>query len=217
MDQETKNGDAGPELALSEPHFDDESTVLSARQVVPLDEVPAYESPKTARSTRRWMFAAIVLGSLLVGVVGGAGYYSYLNRRPAPVLFNTDQLAAGVEGIAIEPADIADVPTGMPVPAPSDNAPAELNDKEISESLKEPADYPMQTRRASARRIGVITSSSDRDEEDIREEREEQIREERKAARREAKQRRRQLERESRRSRNDLTRIREIFEGPQKP
>ena len=55
----------------------------------------------------------------------------------------------------------------------------------------------------------VITFPSDRDEE--------QIREERKAARKEEKRRRRELERENRRSRSDLTRIREIFEGPQKP
>ncbi|MGI8836610.1 MAG: hypothetical protein ACR2H4_08230 [Pyrinomonadaceae bacterium] len=212
MDQETRNAEGSSELRLSEPHFDDESTVLSARQVVPLEEVPAYESPKTLRLTRKWMFAAIVLGSLLLGVVGGAGYYSYLNRRPAQTFVDIDELAAGIEGISTEQAeqaDVADVRTRTPLPAPSDDAPAELSEKEISESLKEPAEYPGQTRRPVARRGGVITSSSDRDEE--------QIREERKAARREAKERRRQLERESRRSRNDLTRIREIFEGPQKP
>jgi len=200
---------------LTEPHFDDEATVMSARQVVPLDEVPSYESPQSRGLTRRWMFAAIVLGSMLLGVVGGAGYYSYLNRRPAQVLANPDELDAGVEGIATEPAGVADVPTRIPVAAPKDNGPAELSDEEVSESLKEPADYPTQTRRTAARRVGVITSS-DRDEEEIREDREEQIREERKAARKEEKRRKRQLERE-RKSRNDLTRIREIFEGPQKP
>ncbi len=208
MDQENRNAEASSEPALSEPHFDDESTVLSARQVVPLDEVPAYESPKTLRLTRRWMFAAIVLGSLLLGVVGGAGYYSYLNRRPAQTFVDTE-LAAGVEGISTEQADVADLRTRTPVPAPSEEVPVELSEKEISESLKEPAEYPGKTRRPVARRVGVITASSDREEE--------QIREERKAARREAKERRRQLERESRRSRNDLTRIREIFEGPQNP
>ncbi len=208
MDQENRNAEASSEPALSEPHFDDESTVLSARQVVPLDEVPAYESPKTLRLNRRWMFAAIVLGSLLLGVVGGAGYYSYLNRRPAQTFVDTE-LAAGVEGISTEQADVADLRTRTPVPAPSEEVPVELSEKEISESLKEPAEYPGKTRRPVARRVEVITASSDREEE--------QIREERKAARREARERRRQLERESRRSRNDLTRIREIFEGPQNP
>lgn len=198
-----------PSSDLTEPHFDDEATVLSARQVVPLDEVPAYQSPKTLRLTRKWMFAAIVLGSLLLGVVGGAGYYSYLNRRPAQTFFDTDELAAGIEGISTEQAGVSEVRTRTPVPAPTLDTPAELGEKEISESLKEPADYPGQTRKPVARRVGVITFPSDRDEE--------QIREQRKAARREAKERRRQLERESRRSRNDLTRIREIFEGPQKP
>ena len=200
---------------LTEPHFDDEATVLSARQVVPLDEVPSYESPQTRGLTRRWIFAAIVLGSLLLGVVGGVGYYSYLNREPVQVLANPDELDAGVEGISTEPTGVANVRTQTPAPALSDIAPVELSDKEISESLKEPADYADQTRRPAARRVGVITS--DRDEEEIREDREDQIREERKAARREEKRRRRELERDSRRSRNDLTRIREIFEGPQKP
>ncbi len=207
MEQEIANAGVDSELALTEPHFDDESTVLSARQVVPLDEVPAYESPRTARLTRKWMFAAIVLGSLLLGVVGGAGYYSYLNRRPAPTLVDTGQLAAGVEGIATEPAVTTIVGVRTPAPPPVEDATPELSEKEISESLKEPADYPAQTRRAASR---------DRDEEEIREDREDQIREERKAARKEEKRRQRELERE-RKSRNDLTRIREIFEGPQKP
>jgi hypothetical protein len=207
MQSEITNADTRSDL--TEPHFDDEATVLSARQVVPLDEVPSYESPQTRGLGRRWMFAAIVLGSLLLGIVGGAGYYSYLNRRPAQVLANPDELDAGVEGISTEPAGVANVRTQTPAPPLSDIAPVELSDKEISESLKEPADYPDQTRRPVARRVGVITFPSNRDEE--------QIREERKAARREEKRRRRELERESRRSRNDLTRIREIFEGPQKP
>jgi hypothetical protein len=163
------------------------------------------------------MFAAIVLGSLLLGVVGGAGYYSFLNRKAAEPLIDTDKLAGGVEGIPTEQsAGVADVRTPTPLPAPVEDATPELSEKEISESLKEPADYPDQTRRAAARRVGVITSSSDRDQENIREEREEQMREERKAARKEEKRRQRQLERE-RKARNDLSRIREIFEGPQKP
>lgn len=207
METQITDGETRPELA--EPHFDDEATVLSARQVVPLDEVPSFESPKTRGLARRWMFAAIVLGSLLLGVVGGAGYYSYLNRKPVQVLVNPDELDAGIEGISTEPTGVANVRAEMPAPAPTDVAPAELSDKEISESLKEPADYPDQTKRPAARRVEVITFPSDRDEE--------QIREERKAARKEEKRRRRELERENRRSRSDLTRIREIFEGPQKP
>ena len=213
---EARTTDAENSSELAEPHFDDEATVLSARQVVPLDEVPAYESPKSSRLTRKWMFAAIVLGSLLLGVVGGAAYYSYLNRKPAQTFVDTGEIAAGVEGIATEPAVTTVAGARPAAPPPVEDATPELSEKEISESLKEPADYPAQTRRAAARRVGVITPASDRDEEEIREEREDQIREERKAARKEEKRRKRQLERE-RKARNDLTRIREIFEGPQKP
>ena len=40
MESELTNAETGLELPLAEPHFDDEATVLSARRVVPLDEVP---------------------------------------------------------------------------------------------------------------------------------------------------------------------------------
>jgi hypothetical protein len=223
MESEITAAGTGSELSLSEPHFDDEATVLSARPVVPLDELPAYTSPTATGLGRNWMFATIVLGALLLGVVGGAGYYSYLNRRAAQSSANTDELAAGVEGIATEQAVATDVGKRTPAPsedartpAQSEEAPVELSEKEISESLKEPADYPNKTRKA--RRVGVITFPSTRDEEQIRKEREERIREDLKAARKEEKRRKHELvEREKRRSRDQLTRIREIFEGPQKP
>jgi hypothetical protein len=58
--------------------------------------------------------------------------------------------------------------------------------------------------------VDVLTSPSSDNEMLAREER---------RARKEARKRIRELERESRnpKSRNDLTRIRDIFEGPQKP
>jgi hypothetical protein len=221
METEITNADTSSEFSLSEPHFDDEATILSARPVVPLDGVPSYQSPYALRLTRRWILAAIVLGSLLLGVVGGAGYYSYLNRSPGHVLLDTDELAAGVEGISTEQARASDVATpdvGRGTPAPSDNAPAELSEKETSASLKQPADYPGHKRRPVARRVGVITFRTTHDEEQIRKEREEQSDDERKAARKEEKRRKHELvEREKRRSRDELTRIREIFEGPQRP
>jgi hypothetical protein len=196
MESEITNAETSPELPLAEPHFDDEATVLSARRVVPLDEVPPYGSPKTSRLARRWMFAAIVLGSLLLGVVGSAAYYSYLNRRPAQPFVDTEAVAAGVDGMSTEPA-------------PNNDASAKVIENENPTSLAQPADSAGETRRPIARRVAVLTFPSNSDEQ--------QARDERKAARKEAKERKRQLERESRRSRDDLTRIREIFEGPQKP
>jgi hypothetical protein len=197
MDAEITNAETGSVLTLAEPHFDDEATLLSARRVVPLEEVSSFGSGKAARLARRWMFAAIVLGSLLLGVVGGAAYYSYLNREAAHAFVNLESITSGVDAMAIEPTQNNDA--GMPTNAP-----------EAAASLPQPAASPNETRKPTAQRIDVLTFPSTPEEMQAREERQ---------ARKEARKRIRELERESRnpKSRNDLTRIRDIFEGPQKP
>src|SRR3989442_14950186 len=108
---------------LAEPHFDDEATLLSARRVVPLDEVPSYGSRKPSTLAGRWMFAAIVLGSLLLGVVGGAAYYSYLNREQAASFVDTQNIISGVEGISTGPAG-EDVGTPATAPKVNNTVPA---------------------------------------------------------------------------------------------
>ncbi len=212
MEAEITNAETSSELPLAEPHFDDEATVLSARRVVPLDEVPSYGSPKASRLARGWMFAAMVLGSLLIGVVGGAAYYSYRNREAAQSFVDVERVAAGVDGMSTEPASNNDAgpPANMPaVSNATTDASAKVSQNENPASLTHPADSSAEPRRPVARRIEVLTFPSNSDEK--------QAREERKTARKEAKERRRELERESRKSRDDLMRIREIFEGPQKP
>lgn len=202
MEAEITNDEANPELPLTEPHFDDEATLLSARRVVPLDEVPSYGSPIASRFARKWMFAAIVLGSLLLGVVGGAGYYSYLNSNPAQPFVDMEDVASGVDAISTEPSGNNDAR----IPA---NA-AEANNTMAADASPEVPASSNESRKPVARRVDVLTSSSAHDEMLAREERK---------ARKDARKRIRELERDSRnpRSRNDLTRIREIFEGPQKP
>lgn len=207
MKAEITNAENSSELPLAEPHFDDEATVLSARRVVPLDEVPSYESQTKFRFARGWMFATIVLGSLLLGVVAGAAYYSYLNRGSAPSVADMDNIAAGVAGTSTEPSPNNDVRAREVNNTISDSN-AEVTDKEGAASAP-PAVSSNESKKSVARRVDVLTSPSNGDER--------LTHEERKAARREARERKRELERQSRRSRDDLTRIREIFEGPQRP
>ena len=207
MEEEIANAETSSEL--TEPHFDDEATLLSARRVVPLDEVPPYGSQARSRFARGWMFAATVVGALLLGAVASAAYYSYLNRTSAQSFVDTENIAAGIEGMSTEqrPAstNVSDVNNTT---SPNSNPEVTLN--EGSAVAPSPAASANESNKPTARRVDVLTSPSTPDEMQAREERQ---------ARKEAKKRIRELERESRdrKSRNDLTRIREIFEGPQKP
>ncbi|MEP6741878.1 MAG: hypothetical protein ABJB61_05215 [bacterium] len=207
MEAEIRKTETNTELSLAEPHFDDEATLLSARRVVPLDEVESDEPQKRWHLASGWMFVATVVGALLLGIAASAIYYSRVNREPAQSFVDAESIASGVDAIS-EPAsnDARLTPTAPEMnngAAPDANMDVTVNDRPTFAPA--PEGSANETKRPAARRVGVLTSSSARDE--------------LKAARREAKERIRELERESRgrRSRNDLTRIREIFEGPQKP
>lgn len=208
MEEEIANAETSSELLLAEPHFDDEATLLSARRVVPLDEVPSYGSQTTSPFARGWMFAATIVGALLLGVVASAAYYSYLNRTSAQSFLDTENIAGGIEGMSTEQRHLSmNVPEVNNTTSPDSNPGVTVNEGAASAP---PATSANEGKKPTARRVDVLTSPSTAEEMQAREERQ---------ARREAKKRIRELERESRdrKSRNDLTRIREIFEGPQKP
>ncbi len=200
MESEITSAETGLELPLAEPHFEDEATVLSARPVVPLDEVESYEDRTPSRFARGWLFAASVIGAMVLGVVVGVAYFSYANRQPSRPSAVDQSIVAGVDGMAIEPVGNSDAV----VTAPEVQQPAGT-ENEVAVAKAPAGPRPVvsanENRKPVARRVDVLTWPS--------------IREERKAARRLAKQQERDLERESR-DRN-LTRIREIFEGPQRP
>jgi hypothetical protein len=201
MESEITTAESGLELPLDEPHFDDEATVLSARPVVPLDEVESYEVQTPSRFARGWVFAATVLGAMLLGVVVGLAYYSYSNRQPGQPAAD-ESVVAGVDGMAVEPA--AGIEALATAPEVQQTTPARA-EAEVAvtrpPSVSRPVASANEGRKPVARRVEVLTWPS--------------TKEDRKAARRLAKQQRKELERESR-DRN-LTRIREIFEGPQRP
>jgi hypothetical protein len=211
MESEITTAETGLELPLAEPHFDDEATVLSARPVVPLDEVEPYEAQTQSRFTRGWVFAATVFGAMLLGVVVGVAYYSYASRESAHALIDTENVAVGVDGMSTESPGTS----GAIGPTPEVNHTSaadpntELSARQASAAAPQPEVSANESRKPTARRVDVLTSPSTTEEMQAREERQ---------IRREAKKRIRELERESRNPRSrDLTRIREIFEGPQRP
>jgi hypothetical protein len=204
MESEITNAETGLELPLAEPHFDDEATLLSARRVVPLDEVSS-NGMQAPRFGRGWIFAATVAGALLLGAFVGTAYYAYVNRESAQQFVDPASVAAGVEGIATAPVLVNESPAAANASefgkaTPADSTAMTANEEQASGPQSVASN---EIRKPVARRVDVLTFPS--------------TREERKAARRQARERKRELERESRKSRNDLTRIREIFEGPQKP
>jgi hypothetical protein len=200
MEIETTNLESGSEV-LAEPHFDDEATLLSARRVVPLDQVSPYGSQATSRFARGWMFAATVVGALLLGVVASAAYYSYVNREAAPRFLNVENIASGADGMSTSAAT-NDASPAVNAPKVNTTPPADANAEVTLEEEQSSGSQPaVSSKRPVARRVDVLTFPS--------------TQEERRAARRQAKAQKQELERESR-DRN-LLRIREIFEGPQKP
>jgi hypothetical protein len=202
MGSELTTAETGLDLPLDEPHFDDEATVLSARPVVPLDEVPvdekkSYEKQRPSRFARGWVFAATVAGAMLLGAVVAIAYFSYANPRPVQPAVSDDGIVAGVEGLAIESTGNS-AESATAAEARSPNADAAVGVK--APTVSQPEVSSREARKPVARRVAVLTFPSSH--------------EERKEARRLAKQQRKE-ERESR-NRN-LTHIREIFEGPQRP
>jgi hypothetical protein len=73
-----ENDTQGSNEPLSEPHFDDEVTLLSARRVVPFHKLT-----EETNSKRHLFFGATVAAALVMGVIGGV-IYARLEGTPAP-------------------------------------------------------------------------------------------------------------------------------------
>jgi hypothetical protein len=195
---------AEPELA--EPHFDEEATLLSARPVVPLDEIKA-----NTRFRRPWVPVLAIAGMLLLGFTASALYLSRQSVGTSQAFVDPAGIASGVDAHATESGRVNNFRPVITQAVPDPATPA-VSDTDIA-STTQPSDSITRTsKKPVARLVGVITSSPGRY-------RDKEIREERKAARQEEKERRREARHEMRndRSPDDLIRIREIFEGRHKP
>lgn len=192
--------------SLPEPHFDEEATVLSARPVVPLDEVGRKSKVSFPRP---WILGAALIGALLVGVSASAIYYS--RSEGEPKLSQSMELIAGVDGRTEETSagfsgpvsSQPQVEVGKPVEAKKSTPVITQPDRASVEPAKKP----------QARLVAVVRAKKSNN--DIDEETEEDSM----AARRQARKDRRRTEREgrNRRSSDELFRIRDIFEGAPRP
>lgn len=214
---------------LDEPHFDEEATVLAARPVVRLDEVKSEKRSKASVA-----IGLAIGGGLLVGLLAAALIYRYLGANQVPT--------GETNIVAEQPASPAGEPTANQLPSSAGGAVVGVDDPAVtSVQDEEPVETDTATRErepkleeskpvktqdrapeAAPRRPVVVTESrpqADDDEEDKeaeraikRAERQEERRERRRAERQANRQERRQNQ-----TADDLTRIREIFEGSPKP
>ncbi|HWN11097.1 MAG TPA: hypothetical protein VNO50_17795 [Pyrinomonadaceae bacterium] len=199
-DQEFLNAKAN----LSEPHFDEEATVLSARPVVPLEEVRSFNTGTGWK--RIWVLGLGLAGALLVGVFATAIYYSQSNGDDSSV-FEGFEVTAGAEGISDEAANSFSGPAS-PQPIIENVKPASIAQPAAA---KGPADKVTVKTEKRPRLVAVIRERKSNNH--VEEE------QDRRAARRQARRERRRGERERRdaKSSDELLRIRDIFEGSPRP
>jgi hypothetical protein len=189
------------EMTTTEPHFDEEATLLSAQPVVPLEKIAA-----EGRSRKSLIFGAVIMFSLIVGALGGALIFK-LGQKPSISIL--DRAVPGAEGIANNesvaapevPQSVAEASTGTlansnAVPVESKSAPAR------SPRIESP--------RVVAREEKLPSQADDN--EMRRAERIEERRFRRRSEREALKEARRHRDRS-----DDVLRIREIFEGSRRP
>jgi hypothetical protein len=187
-DQQDFSGDE----QLTEPHFDEEATLLSARQVVPLDEIRTEQ-----RLGRRLSFGIAIISSLVLGALGAKLIYrSGSGEQPTAVVSDVARGGAGSIGGPVQSSAIVEGVAGITSGNLADATATEAKQAQLPE-VKDGSMRKEATRlRPSPDRPGKRFDVGRADRE----------RERRKEAR--AKQSN---------SANGLSRIREIFEGPPRP
>lgn len=194
------------ETTLTEPHFDEEATVLSAQPVVPLRKIAAKE-----RSGKRLALGLTVMFSLLVGALGGALIYKQRGQEQSTAVL--DAAIPGAEGVAIaEPLPAPEVaePVTKAEPAPeTEQLPVNTAPTAAIRSVES------RPRSVEAAKVEKRAKQAPVEIDDWEQQRAERI----EAWRARRRQEREEMK-EARRNRNradDLLRIREIFEGSRRP
>src|ERR1044072_630841 len=94
-------------LQISEPHFEEEATLLSAQPVVPLDEIR--DAKPEAGSKKHLAFGLSFLVSLIIGALGATVVFRQRGQRPANEIVNS--AIAGSEATASDSSE-SSVSTG---------------------------------------------------------------------------------------------------------
>jgi len=190
------------DLPLGEPHFDEEATLLSARPVVPLQEIKSEEQSRKHLIVGLAMACSLMMGALVATLI----YKRGSQGQPAAI----STAVPGAAGIAID-----DPVSAAATPEVGGGATGVLTQTDATTVEKK--SVPSVSR--SAAPIAVESQQKKNlpqqlDEQDL-------SRDERIEARRLRRRSERQARRESwgRRPRtsDDLLRIRDIFEGPSRP
>jgi len=203
------------ESPLAEPHFDEELTLLSARPVVPIERLT-----RNTVSTSPWVFGFALAGAVLLGMSATALYYSQFRATGSKAVPNIEgEISSGAQGAATE-AVAHDEPSIVVTDTTESTAGGSSVDSDTSAGVKAQAPSvswttrPLNSSNSASKKSPrlratvVIDQGSELEYETH----------ERLGAKREAKERKRanRVGRDDKSS-DQLLRIRDIFEGPQRP
>jgi len=174
------------DLPLSEPHFDEEATLLSAQPVVALTDIEA-----KSRTRKRLAFGVAMFFSIIAGALGATFIYKYKSQRDAAIVVKT----------AIPGVNAATASAGVPVAQDATVAGAGTISEAASPNAGQGKSASVKTRKRTVDDQSEFESR--RQQPDGRQLRKRQDREVFQETRR------------RRHKADDLARIREIFEGSQ--
>jgi hypothetical protein len=198
MHEEEKDFSVNTEL--DEPHFDDERTLLSAKPVVPLDQVQSESRMKALRLTAT-ITVAVVLGTL------GARFVYYRRAVLLPVQPTFRDITSDVGGQFEEPEQAKEVVIGVEQAGlkepPNQDKSEDLRQQEELENSGRPR--LQKTRATRQNRVPETDSETTGEQQVSRRVSQWEERRERRARRNGAS------------SKSDLGRIDEIFEGTPSP
>ncbi len=205
----------GAESPLAEPHFDDETTLLSARPVVPLDKVWT-----EARSGRRLAFGLAIVAALIIGALGATFIYKQRGQKQTTAILTTDSQASE-QPTQQSPAAID--AGGATLDSQSSAATASENLQNVPTNQQNDT-FAMEKKFAPAVSPEAESGSGSETSQNLaknRKDGEEILRAERMETRRLRRMAERQARKDTRGDKgqpsDDLLRIREIFEGSPKP
>ena len=190
-------------VPLGEPHFDEEATVLSARPVVPLQEIKAEE-----QSRKRLIVGLAMACSLMMGALAATLIYK---QREEGRSTTTSTAAPGAAGMAVDD----------PVSSPTT---AEVGGGAVSGTLPEDGATTAEKKSVPSASGSTTSTAVELQRKKNLPQQEEEL-EVTRAERIDSRRLRRRLERQAwresggrqRRTSDDLLRIRDIFEGPSRP
>jgi hypothetical protein len=199
----------GTDLQLSEPHFDEEATLLSARPVVRLSDVRT-----EARSGKRLAFGLAMVIAVMAGAFGASLIYKQRGQKEATAIVET--------GPPLPQPAVSPTVAGVQPLSGTDGAISDSNASPLAENVDDLATRGERSDSTSSKtrtpgRLNEIPqrgASNQPDERELRREERMEARRLRRIAEREAK---REARSHKSQSSDDLLRIREIFEGPLRP